>query len=259
MAVLSLTIDHGVGTITLDRGGAGNPFDVTFCTELLAAIHACHEPEAGVRAVLLRSNGPNFSYGGDLRWLAAQGDRMHEAASEPVGMLNEAILKLSLGDAPLVVAVNGMAAGGAVGLVSAADFVVAGSDARFYAAFVGIGLSCDTGCSFFLPRLVGLRRATNFLMLNEIWDAETAEEAGLVSHRVANTDVEGTARELAAKLAAGPTIAFGEMRRLLRAYAPLEQQLLREAHGIARTAETDDMPMAVHAVLAKSAPVFKGA
>lgn len=259
MSALTLTIRNRVACITLERGDAGNPFDAGFCTELLAAIATFGQYRPAVRAVLIRSAGANFSYGGDLRWLASHGDRMHEAAREPVAMLNEAIVALSRADAPLVVAVGGMVAGGAVGLASAADFLVAAENARFYAAFAGIGLSCDTGCSYFLPRLVGLRRATDFLMLNQMWDVETAERAGLVSHRVAPDALDAAAWALAEQLAAGPTVGFGELRRLLRADLPLEEQLALEAAGIARSAATRDMPNAVRAVLAKQPVVFEGA
>lgn len=259
MSALSLAIQNEVACITLERGDAGNPFDVHFCAELLAAIRGCQEKGSAARAILIRSSGKNFSFGGDLRWLASHGDRMHEAAREPVAMLNEAILALSAGEAPVVVAASGMVAGGAVGLASSADFLIAADNARFYAAFAGIGLSCDTGCSYFLPRLVGLRRATDFLMLNEMWDAETAQRAGLVSRRVALDALEDEARALAEKLASGPTVGLGQMRRLLRANLPLEAQLSLEADGIARSAQTRDMPNAVRSLLAKEAAVFEGA
>jgi len=259
MSALTLDIRDGVGRITLSRGDAGNPFDVAFCAELLAAIRTCGDRRAEVRAVLIESNGRNFSFGGDLRWLANQGDRMHEAAREPVAMLNDVVLALSRGDAPVIVAVRGMAAGGAVGLASVADFVVAAEGARFYAAFAGIGLSCDTGCSYYLPRLVGLRRATDFLLLNETWDAAMAERAGLVSHRVADDALDDAAWDLALRLATGPTVGFGEMRRLLRSDAPLVEQLAMEAAGIACSAATRDMPNAVRALLAKEPVAFEGA
>lgn len=258
MAALALTVENNVGCITLLRGDSGNPFDVGFCAELLAAIDSCQSAQSGVRAILIRSEGKNFSFGGDLRWLAAQGDRMAEAAKEPVAALNMAVLALSRGDAPVVVAVNGMAAGGAVGLVAVADFVVAADDARFYAAFSGIGLSCDTGCSYFLPRLVGARRATDFLLLNQTWDIETAHRAGLVSHRSSREGLANDAMALAEELARGPTLAFGEIRRLLRSAAPLELQLEAEAAGIAKTAATRDMRRAVDALLAKVPVEFDG-
>ena len=257
MTIISVDVAVGVAGITLSNGDTGNLFDAAFCGALLDAVQSCSANPA-VRCILIRSSGKDFSYGGNLRWLANFGDRVHEAVQEPVRLLNETITCLRSADVPLVVAVQGVAAGGAVGLTACADIVIAADNARFHAAFPGIGLSCDTGTSYFLPRLVGLRRAQQFLLLNQTWRAKEALEAGLVTRVVPLGELGQAAVGIAEALASGPTIAFGEIRRLLCDPASLQWQLTAEAAGIARSSRSQDMRRAVDALLAKRTPTFLG-
>lgn len=256
-APVSLKIEDGVADIVFSRGPAGNPFDEAFCEAFLDAVIACAETPA-VRAVLIRAEGKMFSVGGDLRWLGQARETVTRRVQRSTSVLNTAIARLAKGDAPVVAAVHGMTAGGAVGLVSSVDILLASKSARFYPAFPAIGLPCDCGCSYFLPRLVGRRKATEFLVLNQTWDADQAAEYGLVSRVVDDAVLEADARAIARKLATGPTRALGELRRLLVSDSPLETQLEAEAAAVVRSARTDDCWNAIESLLAKEVPHFHG-
>jgi 2-(1,2-epoxy-1,2-dihydrophenyl)acetyl-CoA isomerase len=145
-------------------------------------------------------------------------------------------------------------------LLAGADFVLATPAAKFYAAFAGIGIISDSGGSYFLPRRMGSRRATQFLMLNETLTAQEAAETGLVNRIVAPETLAEEGRALAVRLAQGPTLAFGELKNLLIASETetLEAQLENEARAMARVTRTEDAWNAMRAVLAKQKPTFAG-
>ena len=163
-------------------------------------------------------------------------------------------------NAPVVAAVHGMAAGGAVALVAGADFALASANAKFYAAFSGIGIISDSGGSYFLPRRMGSRRAAQFLMLNETLTAEQAAAAGLINRVVDADALADEALTLARRLAEGPTLAYGEAKNLLLSspIETLEAQLENEARAMARVTATEDASNAMRAVLAKQKPTFQG-
>ncbi|MGD5652401.1 enoyl-CoA hydratase-related protein, partial [Xanthomonas citri pv. citri] len=150
--------------------------------------------------------------------------------------LHMAISRFARMNAPVVMAVHALAAGGAVALVAGADFALASPAAKFYAAFAGIGIVSDSGGSYYLPRRMGARRAAHCLMLNETLTADEAATAGLIN-RVVSTDSLGQeAWALAKQLALGPTLAYGEIKNLLISSETegLEGQLENEARAMAR-------------------------
>jgi len=138
--------------------------------------------------------------------------------------------------------------------------VIAADNARFVAAYAGIGFSCDAGCSIMYSRRMGLARARKFLLTNETLSAAQAVAAGLVDEVVPAEDMAARAEAVARKLAAGPTRAFGEMRRLLNSAKdqPLEAQLELEAQALVRIAATSDARNALMAFVEKRKPVFNG-
>lgn len=252
-------VHDNIAHITLNQPERGNPFDRAFCSELTEVAVRCTSDPA-VRAVLIDSHGKFFSVGGDIFTLTKSREALPDFVEHSTGELNKSISLLARGKAPIVVAVHALAAGGAVGLVSSADFVVASSEARFYPAFPGIGITCDSGCSYFLPRRMGFGRASRFLMLNEIVGAEEALNAGLVDRMTAPGDLASEALALAKKLAAGPTLAYGELKGVLDSSfgGNLENQLLLEAQSVARMAKTEDAWNAMLAVAQKKKAVFHG-
>ncbi|MGE0829579.1 MAG: enoyl-CoA hydratase/isomerase family protein, partial [Hyphomonadaceae bacterium] len=156
--------------------------------------------------------------------------------------------------------VHALAAGGGVSVAAAADFVLSAPDAKYYAAFLGIGISPDTGASYFLPRRMGTRRATEFLMRNQTLSAREALEAGLITRIVDADKLADEARALAQELAGGPTLAYGELKNLLLSSSTnmIEGQLEAESRALTRMVRTDDCWNALHAVLAKKKAVFEG-
>lgn len=252
-------VRDGVAHVRLDRPKAGNPFDEGFCADLLEVAIECDERD-DVRCVLLDASGRFFSVGADLRVLTADREDLPKFIKRATATLHVALSRLARMAPPLVVAVHGLAAGGAVALTAAADVAVVGRSARFYAAYSGIGFAPDAGTTYFLPRRVGSRRAAEFLLLNETWDAQRATDVGLVSWVVDDDQLAQEAGGVAARLAAGPTRAFGETKTLLLSTweQPLEAQLEREARALARAARTEDAWNALNQVLAKQTPTFRG-
>jgi 2-(1,2-epoxy-1,2-dihydrophenyl)acetyl-CoA isomerase len=161
---------------------------------------------------------------------------------------------------PVVAAVNGMAAGAGAALALACDFRVAAEDAGFLMAFARVGLGPDSGSSWTLQRLVGMGRATAMLLLAEPITAQQALEMGLVNVVVPSADLLATAGELAARLAAGPTVAYAAIKETIAFSAShdLADSLAREAETQARCGATDDHRNAVEAFLAKQQAVFTG-
>ncbi|MCW2997903.1 MAG: Enoyl-CoA hydratase/isomerase [Solirubrobacterales bacterium] len=256
----TLDVDDGVGHVRFTQADRGNPFDVQFCAELSQVITDCDE-HPGVRCVLVEGAGRFFSVGGDLACLGRDRDGLGRFIQSATIGLHAAISRMSRMDAPVVVAVHALAAGGAVSLAAAADFCLAGRSAKFLAAYQGIGLAIDGGGSHSVPRRVGSRRATEFYLRNQTWDAERACRYGLVNDVVEDGELAERARSLARELAAGPTRSFGEVKNLLASTydQPLEAQLELEARAMRRSADTEDAWHGITAMAAKRAPVFKGA
>lgn len=251
--------DDGVAHIHLAGGDRGNPVDLNLTQELGWVASECAD-RGDVRAVLLTADGRFFSVGGDLRSMAKDPDGTTSFISQATVGFHAATARFARMDAPVVVAVHGLAAGGGVSIVAAADFALAGRSASFYAAYPAIGMAVDGGFSYFVPRRVGTRRATEFLLRNETWDAETAAANGLITEVVEDDALRDAAWALARQLASGPTVSFGEMKRLFLSGAEesLETQLELEARSMVKVTRTQDTRNAIQAVAAKQKPTFEG-
>lgn len=235
-------LEDGLFHVTLNRPNQGNVFTADFCQELNLIMSEVSE-RADVRAVLLTSTGPFFSLGGDINLMSADRAALPGNVKALTSMLHMAITRMMLMNAPVVCAVQGKGAfGGAAALCAAADIVVAGEDAKFGAAFTGIGFSCDSGSSVALSQRMGISRAKRFVLLGETLQAEEALAAGLVDKTAPDADVQAAALVIARKLAAGPTRAFGEIKRLFlnTSSRGAASQMEEEAQALARIARTDD-------------------
>lgn len=254
---LRLEVSEGVATLTFADAARGNPIDGTLCAEIgEAAIRLSEDP--AVRCVLLAAEGRAFSYGGDIASFVGDLDALPTNIKRWTLSLHSGIARLQRMNAPVVAAVHGVCAGGMAAIVAGADVVVAAEDARFVSAFAGIGFSSDSGSTVMYARRMGIARARRFLLMNETLDAQGALAAGLVDEVA--TDHLGRAETIAAQLAAGPTLAFGEMRRLLTSVEdqPLETQLELEAQALARMAATRDAREGLTAFAERRKPVFGG-
>jgi 2-(1,2-epoxy-1,2-dihydrophenyl)acetyl-CoA isomerase len=251
--------DH-VARITLNRPNAANGIDLALGRDLMQVAIRCDE-DPDVRAVLLTGAGKMFCAGGDLKSFASFGDDLPAALKELTVYLHAATSRLARMDAPLVVAVNGAAAGAGMSLAVAGDLVVAAASAKFTMAYTAAGLSPDGSSTYYLPRLIGLRRTQELMFTNRRLSADEALEWGLVNRVVPDEALLDEAGKLAAQLAQGPTRAHGTLKTLLDASfsGTLETQMELEARGIAAMAGTPDGKEGIQAFLEKRRPTFTGA
>jgi 2-(1,2-epoxy-1,2-dihydrophenyl)acetyl-CoA isomerase len=260
LETIDFSVQDGVATVCLDRPERRNAIDLRMAEEILAAARRI-AADTAVRAVLICGNGPALTVGGDV-------DAIAQAAPGELGALlgrmttpfHEAFRILSRIDAPIVAAAHGSVAGGGLGFLYAADIVLAAEDTTFVVAFSALGLTGDGGGTWYLPRLVGPRRAGRMYLENRPLDAAEALACGLVSEVVPAGEVRERAREVATRLAAGPTRALGGMRRLLRKSwtSTLSEQLLAETQHLVAAGGTADAANAIAGFAAKRRPQFEG-
>jgi 2-(1,2-epoxy-1,2-dihydrophenyl)acetyl-CoA isomerase len=255
-----LGLGGGVAHLRLNRPDAANGMSVELLKALYEAVMVCHG-EPGVRVLLVSGAGKNFCAGGDVHAFAAKGEALPDYIRPATAYLQDAVASLARLDAPVIVAVQGFAAGGGgFGLVCAADLVIAARSARFLAGATRVGMAPDAGVSVTLPQLVGLRKATEILLTNPVLDAEEALALGIVNRVVADADLDAAARTWAAELAAGAPLALAATKRLLRAGlgSGMEACLAEEARTVSHLSGTQDAREGLAAVIARRAPVFHG-
>jgi 2-(1,2-epoxy-1,2-dihydrophenyl)acetyl-CoA isomerase len=243
-----------VATITIARPDRLNALSGQTVDELRAAVEQAGS--SGARCVLLTGEGRGFSSGADLAGGGLPEDA-GAALEKHFNPLVEAIFALPI---PVVAAVNGPAAGAGCSLALAADIVIAGRSAYFLQAFVNIGLIPDAGATWLLPRLAGRARAMEMMLLGERVPAEKALEWGLISRVVEDEHLASEAVMLATRLAQGPTVALGLIRKLAReaGHVPLSEALAAERVAQREAGETEDFKGAVVAFLQKRQPRFEG-
>jgi 2-(1,2-epoxy-1,2-dihydrophenyl)acetyl-CoA isomerase len=259
-STLTLRVADGVATVRLDRPEQANAINTAMAADLRELAHRLAVDDT-VRVVLLGGNGRRFTGGGDIaQFSSTPPAELPATLRRMIDDYHLALERLTALDAPIVVAVRGAAAGGGLGLVCAADHVVAAEDAVFTVGYAGLGLTADGGTTWFLPRLVGLRRAQEMFLLNRRLTAAEALEWGLVNRVVPDERVEDEAAAVAAHLAAGPTRAFGGMRRLLRQSleTDLRGQLAAEVAEIVEAAGTADAAEGIAAFAQRRPPRFGG-
>jgi len=245
-----------VALVTLNRPDSANTLNLEIAMDLLAAAMTCGRNPA-VRAVVLTGAGRQFCLGGDLRAMAARDGGVDGYLRELTGYLHSAISHFVRMDAPVIAAVNGIAAGAGVGLVTMADLAVCGENSKFKLAYSGVGLTPDGGTSFLLPRTIGVKRTMELLLLDRALTAGEALEWGLVNSVVEDSQVVDEALRLAERLSSGPTLAFGKTKRLLAAsIAGLESQMVLESETIASQAVTEQGAEGINAFLQKRQPEF---
>lgn len=247
--------DDAVATLTMNRPESLNALNAGMVDELRVAVESL--TGSGARCLLLTGEGRGFSSGADLASGGGLPDDVGASLERHFNPLVEAIFACPM---PIIAAVNGPCAGAGCSLALAADMVIAGRSAYFLQAFINIGLIPDAGATWLLPRLAGRARAMQMMMLGERISAEKAEQWGLIGRMVEDDRLLDEARALAGRLAAGPTVAYGLLRRLAR---DAEQSSLTEALAAERLAQrdagrTDDFKGAVMAFLQKQTPRFEG-
>jgi 2-(1,2-epoxy-1,2-dihydrophenyl)acetyl-CoA isomerase len=278
---LHIRIEHdgAVGILTIDRRDRFNSLDVETAQDLRkAGLQLARDPD--VRAVILRGAGGIFCSGADLKYIRASGERGErgelgylspEARDVPKGYgeifkqileyIHSTISEIKRAPKLFLAAVDGMAAAGGFGLAMCCDLVFASERATFEWAYGKTALTGAESATFFLPRLVGLRRAMGMAFLNPRFDAKIALEIGLVNAVFPVATFEGDVMEIARRLAAGPTRSYAATKSLLNQAAGvdrLDYHLDQELECLARSANSEDFAAGIDAFFAKRPPQFTG-
>lgn len=224
------------------------------CQQLAQVLQAAADnPE--IRAILLDASGQSFCVGADLRWAAQQGP---SAFSTLVRAMHQVCEIMLTAPKPVVCAVAGAAAGGGMSIALCADVRLAGQRASFRLAYPQVAVPMDGGSSFRLPQLIGMGRAQGLLYDDRSLSAAEARELGLVHEVLHPERLEERAWQRLEKLAKGPTLAFGESKRLLNPPEFVRERLEKEAEAMDRLAKTQDAAQAMQAFLAKRPPHYEG-
>ncbi len=254
-------VSEGVGTITLNRPDSMNGLDVATKEALLAAVTEA-AADTSVRCVVLTGSGRAFCVGQDLKehiqiLQSSDSASLFRTVEEHY---NPIVTALATMPKPVVAGVNGVAAGAGASLAFACDFRVLTRSAGFNLAFAGVALSCDTGSSWTLQRIVGRARALELLYFPRTIDSEESLELGLATKVVDQDEFEADVATLARRLAAGPTVSYGAIRRSVEFSAghDLAQSLEFEAAMMTLTGDTEDHRNAVASFVNKEKPTFTG-
>jgi 2-(1,2-epoxy-1,2-dihydrophenyl)acetyl-CoA isomerase len=250
--------DH-VAYITLNRPGTGNSINEEMGKDLMHTVLNCDEnPE--VRAVLISGAGKMFCGGGDLKDFLAKGDQLPNYLKKVTPYFHTAISRLTRMDAPIIAAVHGAAAGAGMSIAIACDIVIAAETTQFMVAYTRAGLTPDGSATYFLPRLVGLKRAMELTLTNRMFSAQEALQWGLITRVVPDNELFAQAKAMAVQLASGPTRAYGVSKRLLHGgwTETLETQMENESQAIANSARTTDAREGIAAFLEKRPPKYTG-
>jgi 2-(1,2-epoxy-1,2-dihydrophenyl)acetyl-CoA isomerase len=255
-------LTDGVLTLTMNRPDALNALDIELKIALREAVESAAADPA-CRAVVLTGAGRAFCVGQDLKEHVTALDNTDAPPLQTViDHYNPLVRALATLPKPVVAAVRGMAAGAGASLAFLADFRVGGPSTGFLMAFANVGLAADSGAAWTLPRLVGYAKATELLMLAEPVKADEALRIGLLSGVAAgDDDVLLSAQKLAARLASGPTVAYGQIKRelLVGAAGTLDETLAVEADAQQICGRTADHRSSTLAFVNKQKPTFTGA
>ncbi len=252
-------VKDGVARITLNRPEAYNALDLTLGREVFhATLEADESPQ--VRCIVITGAGRAFCAGGDVKSFADNPDRIGVLLKELTTYVHGAVSRLARSMKPVITAVNGVAAGGGMSFALAGDLVLAAESAKFNMAYSRIAASPDGSASYYLPRLVGLRRAMELYFTNRVLSAREALEWGLITRVHPDAELPGAVTALARELAQGPTLAFGRAKALFHqsTWESLETQMELEAQAIAASGHTEDFRNGVVAFARKQSPSFTG-
>lgn len=252
---IEVTWEHGVTRIHLARPERRNAIDLPLARELLRAVLL--ERTASSGCVLLTGAGDHFCVGGDLTSFE-QAEDLPSHLMEVTGYLHAALSRLAVLPAPLVVAAQGHVAGAGLGLACLADILLTDENATYRSAYGALGLTPDASTSHLLPRLVGLRRAQHMTLLGRVITAGEAQDWGLSTETVPAGRLAARALQIAEELAAGPTGAYGQTKRLLRSSfaRTLADQLEDESVTLGEAAATADAREGIAAFSQRRSPSF---
>lgn len=264
MPDLLVDITDGVGTLTMNRPDARNALSL----EMRGGMHEFldqYENDDSVRCVVIKGAGDHFMAGGDVKSFAQMAK---EQSSEELRThflrrihdLHGFISAMRRFPKPIIASTRGAVAGAGVSLAAACDLIIASDDSFYTLAYCHIGISPDGSATYSLPRMVGVKKAMEMVLLGDRIDAETMAGAGLVNKVVPTADLDEETAKLASRLAKGPTRAYSHAKRLMYASInnQLEHQLQLEAEAFADCAGGEDFKEGVTAFVEKRKAVFTG-
>lgn len=256
---LQVTIENKIATIAFNRQDAMNSFNKLMADELEEVTEQI-AADNSVRAVLLKGAGKLFMAGGDLNFFYENLDSMPQGVMKIVRTLNASIINLMHMPKPILASVHGSVAGVGISLMMACDLVIAAEQTKFTMAYSKIGISPDGGATYNLPRIVGVRKAMEWLMLSELFDAQDALQHGLINWVVPLDKLEEETNSLLKKLVSSPTQSIAHVKRLVNQswQLGLQSHLENEGRAFEFCASTEDFKKGVTAFLNKKGVEFSG-
>ncbi|OIJ15197.1 hypothetical protein BKP35_04950 [Anaerobacillus arseniciselenatis] len=253
-----LSIEKNVGVITLNRPEVGNALNLEMAQELMEVAIHCSESDE-IRAVVITGAGNKFSVGGDLKSFANEGNEISSHLKSVTAYLHQAISYFARMNKPFIGAINGVAAGAGMSLACACDLAYASEKSKFVMAYNKIGLTPDGSGSYFLPRIVGIRRAFDLMYTNRMLDADEALEWGIVNQVVSENELMSVVLELGEDLANGPMEAYGATKKLFyhSLQETLESQMSLESQLLAERANSTEGKEGISAFLEKRKANYK--
>ena len=251
--------DGGLLILTLNRPEEANALNYDLAKDFYETMVECSN-DPSVRSVLLTGKGKIFCGGGDLNYFLSHKEDMKETLTRMTHLIHGGVALMAQMDAPVVIAVNGTAGGGGFSLAISGDIIYSAESAKFTSAYTKAALSPDASSTYYLPRLVGLRRAKELMLTNRVLSAKEACEMGLIDQVFNDEELMGAALKQAKKFAEGPTKAYASVKKLLNTTftSTLAQQLEHEAHHIAMNASSRDGKEGIDAFTKKRKPEYTG-
>lgn len=256
---LTFLVKDNIAAINFNRPMNMNTFNKKMADEL-EIITEQIKADKNIRAVLLQGNGALFMAGGDIQFFQENLTQMPQGVMKLIRTLNASIINLMQMPKPVVASVHGSVAGVGMSLMMACDLIIAADNTKFTMAYSGLGISPDGGSSYNLPRMVGAKKAMEWLLLSPVFDAQTAQAQGLINWLVPAEQREAETQKLLQRLANGPTQSYANIKRLVNHtwQQSLEQQLEAEGRAFEACTMTDDFKAGVNGFLQKNKAVFVG-
>lgn len=254
---IEFEINEGVATIKLNRTNVLNSFNFEMADDVIDALQFC-QSESSIRAIILTGNGRGFCAGQDLEEATKEGGpNIGEIVDHTYNPIINLIRQI---EKPIIGAINGIAAGAGANIAIACDITFAAKSSSFIQSFSNIGLVPDSGGTFFLPRLIGLQRATAMMFLGNKVSADEAKSIGMIYETVEDDKLASETFEFARKLAQRPTKGFGLTKRALNSglFNSYQEQLNIEKELQIEAANTYDHKEGINAFFEKRKPEYKG-
>jgi len=258
--LIDFDVRNHVAWITINRPDVFNALNMQAMQELLDIANRCGS-DADIRAAVLTGAGDKaYCAGGDVAAFAEDPERVPLLLKEMTTQLHMAVSRFARMNAPLIARVNGIAAGAGISMTACCDLAICVDTAKFTSAYTGIGLTPDGSSSWFLPRMIGMRRTMELYLTNRTLSAQEALDWGLVNQVVTADALTDTVTELAERLAKGPTLAHGGVKKLMQMSLndSLESHMERETRSIVQMSTTADGLEGVRAFVDKRKPAFSG-